>query len=98
MGKFINFKECRDGHYYHEFVPDNSNKSKNTVNDCTTVQTGKGKKSYFTKEEIKNEDRARRVKKVIGWPSNTTLKSITKEQLICNSDINIYDINREYII
>lgn len=62
------------------------------------AKTVKGIKSYFTKEEIKNEDRERRTQKFIGWPSNTTFKPIIKNQLICNSDINIYDINREYII
>ena len=62
------------------------------------VQTVKRKKSYFTKEYTKKEYRARQVHKFIGWPSNTPFKSMTKKQLICNSDINIDDINREDII
>ena len=68
-----------NGLYYHEVGPDNSNKSNNTVNDYIMVKTVKGNKSYFTTEEIKGEDGARRVQQVIGCTRNTTLKHIIKK-------------------
>ena len=96
--KTINFKGCHDGIYYNAVGSYNPNEFKDTVDDYTMAKTVKGIKSYFTKEEIKNEDRERRTQKFIGWPSNTTFKPIIKNQLICNSDINIDEINREELI
>ena len=93
--KIIIFKECHNGLYYHVVGSDNSTKYNNTVNNYTIVQTIKGKKSYFIKEYIKEAGRVKWFQKVIGWPRNTTLKSIIKNQLIRNIDINIYYMNKE---
>ena len=51
--KIIKFKECRDGIYYHAVGSDNPNKSKNTVNNYTMVQTDKGKNHNLPNNMLK---------------------------------------------
>ena len=62
------------------------------------VQIVKGDKLNFIREDIKGADRARRVKQVVVCPINTTFTYMIKKQLIRNSDINIYGINRAELI
>ena len=62
------------------------------------VQIVKGDKLNFIREDIKGADRARLVKQVVVCPINTTFTYMIKKQLIRNSDINIYNINRGKLI
>ena len=55
-------------------------------------------KYHFASIEIQGADRSRRLQQEIGRPSTTHFKYIVSKQLLINSKIDSYDLNREELV
>ena len=68
------------------------------VTPYSFLSTVESNKQYYTRQEIKGAEDARKQQEQLGWPSTSKFKRIIKNNLINNSPITIDDINRAEMI
>ena len=90
----IQFHECSDGLYYFDASKHNYNNHTVTPYCTTLVQTVKSNKALYSKRDIQGADRARALQQQLGWPSDSAFTRIINDNLIQNSSVDIYDIQR----
>ena len=99
-GSDFKFKECHDGLYFLDTsITSNLNHNNAITNYLSCLlQTVQQNKSVFTKNEISNADKARKIQEIIGWPSDTTFKSIIANNQLNNCPITVDDVTRAHTI
>ena len=93
----LKFEEHAEGLYYYDTASSN-NVYKSNVSDYSCLQSVHNNKLYYTTQEIKAAEHARKLQEELGWPSTTAYKKIIGNNLVANSNITIDDINRAEII
>jgi hypothetical protein len=102
--KVFRFEPYSSGLYYYDtrIAPTIQN-SETTKTSCnitpySLLQTVEENKEYFTADEIKGADNARKLQQEIGWPSIGAYKNIIKNNLVNNAEVTINNINRAELI
>ena len=96
-GKLYCFKPYENGLYYYDsraapvLVGD---KDKSPVYPYSFLQSVEDNKAFYTANEIKGADSARRQQEEIGWPSDVFYHHIIKENSLTNTEVTIDDVQR----
>ena len=94
QGTTYKFKECSEGLYCYDTDDDGVNEAMPLTQQLAFPQTVQENKRFFTQDEIKGAEEARRIQQLIGWPSTTTFKRIVALNMLRNCPITVDDIVR----
>ena len=93
-GKKLKFEQCAAGLYCMNTGSMVVNNSKNQLSHYSMLSTVKNNKDSFTRQEIKQADKARMIQHHIGWPRTDNFKKYVEGNQLINCPITVDDINR----
>ena len=70
-----------------------NNYSSSSINICL-LNTIDYNKSLFTKIQIRQAEKARKLQQLIGWPGTEAFKNIIQNNMVKNCSITVDDIDR----
>ena len=95
--KVMKFKECKDGLNFFDTAASFDHlmvTSNDGIKAYSYLQTVADNSAYYSKQEIDGAEDARRLQRIIWWPSTKDYKGYVAHNLVHNSPVDVNDINR----